>query len=128
MAPKTKKDTTDPSKELEKIISKENTALLGEIYQVMGAVVDVKFQSTKALPAILDALKCTNQGKVLVLEVEQHLGENVVRTYYHSLSSGRFRFFTIMVPYSCICGRKDANVCSISLHLTCSLKNPEDRA
>ena len=91
MAPKTKKDTTDPSKELEKIISKENTALLGEIYQVMGAVVDVKFQSTKALPAILDALKCINQGKVLVLEVEQHLGENVVRTIAMDTTDGLSR-------------------------------------
>lgn len=91
MAPKTKKDTTAPSKELEKIISKENTALLGEIYQVMGAVVDVKFQSTKALPAILDALKCINQGKVLVLEVEQHLGENVVRTIAMDTTDGLSR-------------------------------------
>ncbi|KAI1360055.1 P-loop containing nucleoside triphosphate hydrolase protein [Xylaria arbuscula] len=50
----------------------------GKIHQVIGAVVDVKFESAK-LPAILNALQTDNQGNKLVLEVAQHLGENVVR-------------------------------------------------
>ncbi|KMU84955.1 ATP synthase subunit beta [Coccidioides immitis H538.4] len=51
----------------------------GKIHQVIGAVVDVKFD-TEQLPAILNALETENGGQRLVLEVAQHLGENVVRT------------------------------------------------
>jgi F-type H+-transporting ATPase subunit beta len=51
---------------------------IGKIAQVMGAVVDVQFESD--LPEILSALHVTNQDKLLVLEVAQHLGENMVRT------------------------------------------------
>ncbi|KAI2611122.1 ATP synthase beta chain mitochondrial precursor [Hypoxylon fragiforme] len=50
----------------------------GKIYQVIGAVVDVKFDTAK-LPPILNALEVTNNGQKLVLEVAQHLGQNVVR-------------------------------------------------
>ncbi|KAK9778970.1 putative ATP synthase subunit beta [Seiridium cardinale] len=50
----------------------------GKVYQVIGAVVDVKFDGQK-LPPILNALQTTNNGQKLVLEVSQHLGENVVR-------------------------------------------------
>jgi F-type H+-transporting ATPase subunit beta len=50
----------------------------GKIHQVIGAVVDVKFDTAK-LPPILNALETTNNGQKLVLEVAQHLGENVVR-------------------------------------------------
>ncbi|KAF2168038.1 hypothetical protein M409DRAFT_65588 [Zasmidium cellare ATCC 36951] len=51
----------------------------GKIHSVIGAVVDVKFGSEQ-LPPILNALETTNGGQKLVLEVAQHLGENVVRT------------------------------------------------
>ncbi|HEY4636620.1 MAG TPA: F0F1 ATP synthase subunit beta, partial [Rhodospirillales bacterium] len=51
---------------------------VGKIAQVMGAVVDVQFVGD--LPAILNALHTENNGKLLVLEVAQHLGENAVRT------------------------------------------------
>ena len=50
----------------------------GKITQVIGAVVDVQFDGE--LPAILNALETENNGKRLVLEVAQHLGENTVRT------------------------------------------------
>ncbi|EEY17295.1 ATP synthase subunit beta [Verticillium alfalfae VaMs.102] len=50
----------------------------GKIYQVIGAVVDVKFDGAR-LPPILNALETTNNGNKLVLEVAQHLGQNVVR-------------------------------------------------
>ena len=50
----------------------------GKITQVIGAVVDVQFEDR--LPAILNALVTQNNGKTLVLEVAQHLGENTVRT------------------------------------------------
>ena len=58
----------------------KKTGSLGYISQVLGAVVDVKFENTKELPPILTALECDNHGRNLVLEVAQHLGENVVRT------------------------------------------------
>ena len=51
---------------------------VGKITQVMGAVVDVQFEGE--LPAILNALHVQNHGKLLVLEVAQHLGESAVRT------------------------------------------------
>ncbi|KAJ2897623.1 putative atp synthase subunit beta protein [Zalerion maritima] len=54
------------------------TASDGKIYQVIGAVVDVKFDTAK-LPPILNALETENNGQRLVLEVAQHLGQNVVR-------------------------------------------------
>ncbi len=50
----------------------------GYITQVIGAVVDVKFDGE--LPEILTALECNNGGTRLVLEVAQHLGESSVRT------------------------------------------------
>ncbi|KAK3627443.1 atp2, beta subunit of the F1 sector of mitochondrial F1F0 ATP synthase [Elasticomyces elasticus] len=53
-------------------------AIEGRIHQVIGAVVDVKFD-TEQLPAILNALNTENGGNKLVLEVAQHMGENVVR-------------------------------------------------
>ena len=50
----------------------------GKVTQVIGAVVDVQFPDH--LPEILNALETDNNGKRLVLEVAQHLGENTVRT------------------------------------------------
>ena len=50
----------------------------GKVVQIMGAVVDVKFENH--LPSILDALEIEQDGNKLVLEVAQHLGENTVRT------------------------------------------------
>jgi len=57
----------------------KNNHALGHIHQVLGAVVDVKFEDENDLPDILTALECQNNGKRLVLEVEQHLGGCVVR-------------------------------------------------
>ncbi len=78
--------------ELRQHISKlENTDKLGEIHQVMGAVVDVKFSNINVLPPILSALECECKGRRLVLEVEQHLGENVVRTIAMDTTDGLSR-------------------------------------
>ena len=49
----------------------------GRVVQVIGAVVDVEFSGK--LPEILNALEVNNNGKRLVLEVAQHLGDNTVR-------------------------------------------------
>lgn len=59
--------------------SEYNNQNVGYINQVLGAVVDVKFNDEQHLPNILDALECNNNGKKLILEVQQHLGECVVR-------------------------------------------------
>ena len=61
----------------------------GKITQVIGAVVDVQFEDH--LPAILNALNTENNGKKLVLEVAQHLGENTVRTIAMDATEGLVR-------------------------------------
>jgi F-type H+/Na+-transporting ATPase subunit beta len=64
-------------------------AATGKVTQVIGAVVDVQFEDQ--LPAILNALETTNNGKRLVLEVAQHLGENTVRTVAMDATEGLVR-------------------------------------
>ena len=64
-------------------------AATGRITQVLGAVVDVQFASD--LPSILNALTVENQGKSLVLEVAQHIGEGVVRTVAMDSTDGLVR-------------------------------------
>ena len=61
----------------------------GQISQVLGAVVDIKFDGE--LPAILNAVETENQGKRLVLEVAQHLGENTVRCIAMDSTEGLVR-------------------------------------
>ena len=58
----------------------------GKITQIIGAVVDVKFDGE--LPEILTALECDNGGNRLVLEVAQHLGESSVRTIAMDATEG----------------------------------------
>jgi F-type H+/Na+-transporting ATPase subunit beta len=62
---------------------------VGTITQVLGAVVDVKFEGD--LPAILNALEVTNKGKRLVLEVAQHTGESIVRCIAMDTTDGLVR-------------------------------------
>ncbi len=62
---------------------------VGTITQVLGAVVDVRFDGQ--LPAILSALHLDHQGKKLVLEVAQHLGESTVRTIAMDSTDGLTR-------------------------------------
>ncbi len=64
-------------------------AATGKVTQVIGAVVDVQFDGD--LPAILNALETENNGKRLVLEVAQHLGENTVRTVAMDATEGLVR-------------------------------------
>jgi F-type H+/Na+-transporting ATPase subunit beta len=58
----------------------------GKITQIIGAVVDVKFEGE--LPEILSALECKNGENRLVLEVAQHLGESSVRTIAMDATEG----------------------------------------
>ena len=61
----------------------------GRITQIIGPVVDVKFEGH--LPEILNALETSNNGNRLVLEVAQHLGENAVRCIAMDVSEGLTR-------------------------------------
>jgi F-type H+-transporting ATPase subunit beta len=63
---------------------------IGQVTQVMGAVVDVQFD-TGHLPEILNALETSNNGQRLVLEVAQHLGESTVRTIAMDATEGLVR-------------------------------------
>ena len=63
--------------------------IVGTITQVMSAVVDVRFEGD--LPPILNALHLDNHGKLLVLEVAQHLGESTVRTIAMDSTDGLVR-------------------------------------
>src|SRR5579884_1413574 len=62
---------------------------VGTITQVIGAVVDVRFDGD--LPPILSALHVDNGGRTLVLEVAQHLGENTVRAIAMDTTDGLVR-------------------------------------
>ncbi|MBK8175464.1 MAG: F0F1 ATP synthase subunit beta [Rhodospirillales bacterium] len=63
---------------------------VGTITQVLGAVVDVRFDESE-LPHILNALNVDVQGRRLVLEVAQELGEGVVRTVAMDTTDGLVR-------------------------------------
>ena len=62
---------------------------IGEIKQILGAVIDVCFKDK--LPEILNALTVKHEDKELVLEVAQHLGENTVRTIAMDSTDGLVR-------------------------------------
>jgi F-type H+-transporting ATPase subunit beta len=68
-------------------------ANIGKISQVIGPVVDVNFSAEGSyLPKIYDALKVTkSDGTIVVLEVQQHLGEKTVRTVAMDSSDGLVR-------------------------------------
>jgi len=65
------------------------TNIVGRVAQVIGAVVDVQFDQD--LPPILNALHATIDGRRLVLEVAQHLGESTVRTIAMDSTDGMVR-------------------------------------
>ncbi len=61
----------------------------GKITQVMGPVVDVKFDGD--LPKIKEALEVENDGKRAVMEVAQHIGGNTVRCIMLAASEGLYK-------------------------------------
>ena len=73
--------------------------IVGHISQVIGPVVDVYFEGTEAemmLPSIHDALEIKrSNGKRLIVEVQQHIGENTVRTVAMDSTDGLQRGMTV---------------------------------
>jgi F-type H+-transporting ATPase subunit beta len=65
------------------------TKKIGKITQVMSAVVDVKFEHS--VPPILNALKCKFNGRELILEVAQHIGDLTVRAIAMDSTDGLSR-------------------------------------
>src|ERR1700726_3301287 len=65
------------------------TNTVGKITQIIGAVVDIHFEGE--LPSILSALHVDHAGRILVLEVAQHLGESTVRTVAMDTADGLVR-------------------------------------
>ena len=63
---------------------------IGKVIQVMGAVIDVRFEDGH-LPALLNAIEVENGDKKLVVEVAQHLGDDVVRCIAMSSTDGLVR-------------------------------------
>ena len=59
----------------------------GRIVQVMGPVIDVEFENGD-LPMIKDALEVMNGNKKCVMEVAQHMGNNIVRCIMLASSEG----------------------------------------
>jgi F-type H+/Na+-transporting ATPase subunit beta len=72
------------AQEMEKVAN-----AVGHVTQVIGAVVDVKFEGD--LPPILNALETMNNGSKLIMEVAQHLGESSVRCIAMDISEGLVR-------------------------------------
>ncbi|MEM7055620.1 MAG: F0F1 ATP synthase subunit beta [Bacteroidota bacterium] len=67
-------------------------ASTGEIIQIIGPVVDVSFETTAGLPAILNALEVIKEdGQKITLECQQHLGAYSIRTIAMDSSEGLVR-------------------------------------
>ncbi len=63
---------------------------IGKIVQVIGPVLDVKFDES-SLPNILDALEIEHQGRTIIAEVAQHIGDTTVRAIAMSSTDGLVR-------------------------------------
>ncbi|EGC04542.1 MULTISPECIES: F0F1 ATP synthase subunit beta [Ruminococcus] len=63
---------------------------IGKVVQIVGAVVDVRFDK-EHMPNLLNALEIDNNGTKLVVEVAQHIGDDVVRCIAMSSTDGLVR-------------------------------------
>ena len=74
---------------------------IGKITQVIGPVVDVSFDKEGVLPNILDAIVSTkDNGEKVVMEVQQHVGENTVRTIAMDATDGLRRGLDVVATGS----------------------------
>ena len=63
---------------------------VGKVVQIVGAVVDIKFEKDH-LPQLLNAIEIDNNGTRLVVEVAQHIGDDVVRCIAMGSTDGLVR-------------------------------------
>ena len=63
---------------------------IGKVVQIVGAVVDVRFDKDR-LPDLLNAIEIDNNGTKIVAEVAQHIGDDVVRCIAMSSTDGLVR-------------------------------------
>ncbi|MCL2633716.1 MAG: F0F1 ATP synthase subunit beta [Oscillospiraceae bacterium] len=62
----------------------------GTVVQIIGAVLDIKF-APENLPALLNAIEIDNSGEKLIVEVAQHIGDDVVRCIAMGSTDGLVR-------------------------------------
>ena len=72
---------------LPEVVNKLNKNVIGKVSQVMGPVVDVRFNEGE-LPKILNALTVSVGDRVLTVEVAQHIGDNIARCIAMSSTDG----------------------------------------
>ena len=60
---------------------------IGTVIQIMGPVLDIRFDQS-SLPQLLNAIEITHEDRVIVAEVAQHIGDNVVRCIAMSSTDG----------------------------------------
>ncbi len=63
---------------------------IGTVIQVIGPVLDIQFPDGE-LPELLNAIAIDNHGEKLIVEVAQHIGDNVVRCIAMSSTDGLVR-------------------------------------
>jgi F-type H+-transporting ATPase subunit beta len=63
---------------------------LGKVIQIIGPVVDIRFNADE-LPNIYEAINIDHQGKTIVLEVAQHIGDSIVKCIAMSSTDGLVR-------------------------------------
>ena len=63
---------------------------IGKVVQIVGAVVDVRFEKD-SLPDLLNAIEIDNKGEKLVVEVAQHIGDDIVRCIAMGYTDGLVR-------------------------------------
>ncbi len=69
----------------------------GEIVQIIGPVVDVSFEDSNSLPQIYDALEIIRENdKNIVIEVQQHIGENTIRAIAMDSTDGLQRGMKVL--------------------------------
>ena len=65
---------------------------IGKVVQIVGAVVDIRFEKD-SLPDLLNAIEIDNKGEKLVVEVAQHIGDDIVRCIAMGSTDGLVRGF-----------------------------------
>ena len=75
-------------------MSTPSSSAAGKIVQIIGAVIDVEFPR-EAIPKVFEALKLEDSGRTLTLEVQQQLGDGVVRCIAMGVSEGLKRGITV---------------------------------